>query len=116
MSTNQARVHIRLSAPRNKVPKWITLCRLRKCQGRTVLSCKQLAKRSRTKRGEIDYESVVKLAEGFNGADLRNICTEAGLFAIRDDRDYILEEDFMKAARKIAEVKKLESKLDYSKV
>jgi 26S proteasome regulatory subunit T4 len=69
-----------------------------------------------TKRGEIDYESVVKLADGFNGADLRNICTEAGLFAIRDDRDYILEEDFMKAARKISEVKRLESKLDYSKV
>lgn len=69
-----------------------------------------------TKRGEIDYESVVKLADGFNGADLRNICTEAGLFAIRDDRDYILEEDMMKAARKISEVKRLESKLDYSKV
>eukprot|EP01035_Chromulina_nebulosa_P017788 gene17788-23396_t len=69
-----------------------------------------------TKRGDIDYESVVKLAEGFNGADLRNVCTEAGLFAIRDDRDYVIEEDFMKAARKIAEVKKLESKLDYSKV
>jgi 26S proteasome regulatory subunit T4 len=69
-----------------------------------------------TKRGEVDYESVVRLADGFNGADLRNVCTEAGLFAIRDDRDYTLEEDFMKAARKIAEVKKLESKLDYSKV
>jgi 26S proteasome regulatory subunit T4 len=69
-----------------------------------------------TKRGEIDFESVVKLADGFNGADLRNICTEAGLFAIREDRDYVLEEDFMKATRKIAEVKKLESKLDYSKV
>lgn len=69
-----------------------------------------------TKRGDIDYESVVKLADGFNGADLRNICTEAGLFAIRQDRDYVLEEDFMKAARKIAETKKLESKLDYSKV
>jgi 26S proteasome regulatory subunit T4 len=53
---------------------------------------------------------VVKLADGFNGADLRNICTEAGLFAIRDDRDYILEEDLMKAARKISEVKRLESK------
>ncbi len=69
-----------------------------------------------TKRGDVDYDSVVKLAEGFNGADLRNICTEAGLFAIRDDRDYILEEDFMKATRKISEVKRLESKLDYSKV
>jgi 26S proteasome regulatory subunit T4 len=26
-----------------------------------------------TKRGDIDYKSVVKLAEGFNEADLRNI-------------------------------------------
>ena len=69
-----------------------------------------------SKRGDIDYESVVKLADGFNGADLRNICTEAGLFAIRDERDYVLEEDLMKATRKIAEAKKLESKLDYSKV
>ena len=69
-----------------------------------------------TKRGDIDYESVVKLADGFNGADLRNVCTEAGLFAIRENRDYVLEEDFMRATRKIAEVKKLESKMDYSKV
>jgi 26S proteasome regulatory subunit T4 len=69
-----------------------------------------------TKRGEIDYESISKLADGFNGADLRNICTEAGLFAIRGDRDYVLDEDFSAAARKIAVAKKLESKLDYSKV
>uniref|UniRef100_A0A7S3NMS8 AAA+ ATPase domain-containing protein n=1 Tax=Aureoumbra lagunensis TaxID=44058 RepID=A0A7S3NMS8_9STRA len=68
-----------------------------------------------TKRGNIDFESVCKLADGFNGADLRNICTEAGLFAIRADRDYTLEEDFMKAARKIAEHKKLESKATYDK-
>jgi 26S proteasome regulatory subunit T4 len=47
---------------------------------------------------------------------MRNVCTEAGLFAIRADRDYTLEEDFMKAARKILDNKKLESKLDYSKV
>jgi len=67
-------------------------------------------------RGEIDYESVVKLADGLNGADMRNVCTEAGLFAIRADRDYVLEEDFMKATRKIIDNKKLESKLDYSKV
>lgn len=69
-----------------------------------------------TKRGDIDFESVVKLADGLNGADMRNVCTEAGLYAIRADRDYVLEEDFMKAARKILDTKKLESKLDYSKV
>merc|ERR1719326_2243773 len=67
------------------------------------------------KQGEMDFEAVCKLAEGFNGADLRNVCTEAGLFAIRSDRDYVLEEDFVKAARKIAEVKKLESKAEYAK-
>lgn len=27
-----------------------------------------------------DYEAIVKLSDGFNGADLRNVCTEAGLF------------------------------------
>ena len=59
---------------------------------------------------------MVKLSDGFNGADMRNICTEAGMFAIRADRDYAIGEDFMKAARKIAENKKLESKLEYSKV
>ena len=26
----------------------------------------------------LDYESIVKLTDGFNGADLRNVCTEAG--------------------------------------
>lgn len=33
----------------------------------------------------------LQLADGFNGADLRNVGTEAGLFAIRADRDYVLE-------------------------
>ena len=41
-------------------------------------------------------QSVIKLGDGFNGADLRNICTEAGMFAIRDERDYVVQEDFMK--------------------
>ena len=54
-----------------------------------------------TKHGEIDYEAVSKLSEGFNGADMRNVCTEAGMNAIRAERDYVIQEDFMKAARKI---------------
>lgn len=69
-----------------------------------------------TKHGEIDHEAICKLAEGFNGADMRNVCTEAGMFAIRANRDYAEQEDFMKAVRKVADIKKLESKLDYDKV
>eukprot|EP01104_Vermistella_antarctica_P008931 TRINITY_DN2281_c0_g1_i1.p1 TRINITY_DN2281_c0_g1~~TRINITY_DN2281_c0_g1_i1.p1 ORF type:complete len:396 (-),score=103.44 TRINITY_DN2281_c0_g1_i1:118-1305(-) len=67
-----------------------------------------------TKRGDIDYEAIVKLADGFNGADLRNVCTEAGMFAIREEREWVTQNDFMKAVRKQAESKKLEGKLDSS--
>merc|ERR1712025_1236285 len=66
--------------------------------------------------GEIDWEAVVKLSDDFNGADLRNVCTEAGMFAIRAERDYVIEEDFMKAVRKVSDGKKLETKLDYKPV
>jgi len=68
------------------------------------------------KNGEIDWEAIVKLSEDFNGADLRNVCTEAGMFAIRAECDYVIEEDFLKAARKIADNKKLETKLEYKPV
>ena len=58
--------------------------------------------------GEIDWDSIVKLSDGFNGADLRNVCTEAGMFAIRESRMAIISEDFNKAVRKVGEAKKLE--------
>ncbi|CCC06098.1 unnamed protein product [Sordaria macrospora k-hell] len=66
--------------------------------------------------GDIDYESVVKMSDGLNGADLRNVVTEAGLFAIKDYRDAISQDDFNKAVRKVAESKKLEGKLEYQKL
>ncbi|KAK9354781.1 P-loop containing nucleoside triphosphate hydrolase protein [Lipomyces doorenjongii] len=68
------------------------------------------------KQGEMDYEAVVKMSDGFNGADIRNVVTESGFFAIRDDRDYIVQDDLMKAVRKVAEAKKLEGKLEYEKL
>ena len=66
--------------------------------------------------GEIDFESVVKMSDGLNGADLRNVVTEAGLFAIKDYRDAVNQDDFNKAVRKVAESKKLEGKLEYQKL
>ncbi|GKT36278.1 Probable 26S proteasome regulatory subunit 10B [Aduncisulcus paluster] len=65
---------------------------------------------------EVDFEPVVKMSDGFNGADLRNVCTEAGLFAIRDMRAKVSQYDFMRAVRKQKEMKKLETKLEYSKI
>ena len=68
------------------------------------------------KKGEIDLEALSKLCDGFNGADLRNVCTEAGMFGIRAEREYTINEDYVKAARKIKDTKKLESKLDYGTI
>ncbi|KAK6460098.1 putative 26S protease subunit [Scheffersomyces coipomensis] len=69
-----------------------------------------------SKQGEFDFEALVKMSDGFNGADIRNVITEGGFFAIRDDRDYILQNDLLKAVRKVADVKKLEGKLEYEKL
>ncbi|GME80014.1 unnamed protein product [Ambrosiozyma monospora] len=68
------------------------------------------------KKGEIDFEAAVKMSDGFNGADIRNVVTEAGFFAIREERDYIIQSDIMKAVRKMVDNKKLEGKLEYEKL
>ena len=38
------------------------------------------------------------------------------MFAIRAERDFVIEEDFLKAVRKVADNKKLETKLEYKPV
>lgn len=38
------------------------------------------------------------------------------MFAIRAERPYTIEEDFLKAARKVSDSKKLEGKMEYEKV
>ena len=65
---------------------------------------------------DIRYELLARLCPNSTGAEIRSVCTEAGMFAIRGDRDYVIDEDFFQAARKIKEAKKLETKIDYNKV
>mgnify|MGYP000722271350 CR=1 FL=1 len=49
---------------------------------------------------DVDLERIAKKTDGFSGADLKVICMEAGMFAIRDERDYVTQEDFEKAIKK----------------
>lgn len=49
------------------------------------------------------------------GSD-KGVFNLTGMFAIRADHEYVTQEDFMKAVRKVADSKKLESKLDYKPV
>jgi ATP-dependent 26S proteasome regulatory subunit len=41
------------------------------------------------------------LSEDLSGAEIRAVATEAGYFAIREDREVVSEEDFTKAIVKI---------------
>jgi len=64
----------------------------------------------------VNLDEVAERAENASGADLKAICTEAGMFAIRDERDYVEEEDFMRACEKVLgtyEEKDAESGLIY---
>ena len=50
----------------------------------------------------VDFESLADETEGFSGAELASLCTEAGMFAIRDERTEVLTEDFEEALEKVA--------------
>lgn len=41
---------------------------------------------------------------GFSGAEIKAVCTEAGYFAIRENRTYVKESDFINAIKKVKEV------------
>ncbi|WP_297508062.1 proteasome-activating nucleotidase [Thermococcus sp.] len=49
----------------------------------------------------VDLKVIAELTEGASGADLKAIATEAGMFAIRDRRDYVTQHDFLKAVEKV---------------
>jgi len=50
---------------------------------------------------KIEFKKLVNLTEGATGADIKAICTEAGMFAIRKDADMIINKDFIDAISKV---------------
>jgi proteasome regulatory subunit len=51
---------------------------------------------------EVDLREIAHLTDGKNGADLRAICMEAGMFAIRKEHEGITRSDFLNAIEKVA--------------
>ena len=47
------------------------------------------------------FRSLAEMTPEASGADIKAICTEAGMFAIRDDRTEIAMADFVEAWEKI---------------
>ncbi|WP_380674610.1 proteasome-activating nucleotidase Pan1 [Salinigranum sp. GCM10025319] len=50
---------------------------------------------------DVDFAHLAEIAEDASGADIKAICTEAGMFAIREDRTEIYMEDLVGAWEKV---------------
>jgi proteasome regulatory subunit len=50
---------------------------------------------------DVDYAALAEMAQEASGADIKAICTEAGMFAIRDERTEVAMADFENAYEKI---------------
>jgi proteasome regulatory subunit len=49
----------------------------------------------------VDFDVLAQRTDGATGADLKAMCTEAGMFAIREDRDAVTMTDFELAVDKV---------------
>ncbi|GAB6879823.1 proteasome-activating nucleotidase [Halorubrum gandharaense] len=52
---------------------------------------------------DVDTADIARELEGYSGADVASLATEAGMFAIRDDRTEVRREDFENAREKLAD-------------
>lgn len=50
---------------------------------------------------KVNSKRLIELMAGFSGADIRLVCTEAGYFAIRDNRTEVNHGDFLQAVAKV---------------
>ena len=50
---------------------------------------------------DIRYELLARLCPNATGAELRSVCTEAGMFAIRARRKVCTEKDFLDSVQKV---------------
>jgi len=60
---------------------------------------------------EVFYEELARSCEDFNGAQLKAVCVEAGMLALRRESTEIMHEDFVEAITVVAAKKK--GSLDY---
>lgn len=68
-------------------------------QGRTQIF--KIHTRAMNVERDIRYELLARLCPNSTGADIRSVCTEAGMFAIRSRRKTVTEKDFLDAVNKV---------------
>ena len=60
---------------------------------------------------DVNYKELARCTDGFNGAQLKAVCVEAGMLALRRESAQVMHEDFVEAITVVAAKKK--GSLDY---
>jgi proteasome regulatory subunit len=68
-------------------------------EGREIIF--QIHTRKMNLASDIDFDELAEMTPEASGADIKAICTEAGMFAIRDDRTEVTLDDFLEANEKL---------------
>src|SRR3989338_1893523 len=63
----------------------------------------------------VDIEKIIATIQDFSGAEVKSVCTEAGYFAIRNNRTRVVHDDFVKAVSKVKFAEESDGK-DYLKM
>lgn len=71
----------------------------------------QIHSRKMVVEGNVNFDELARSTEGFNGAQCKAVCVEAGMAALRKDRSMISQNDFMDGILEVLSRKK--SKLVY---
>lgn len=50
---------------------------------------------------KVKLKEIAGVMIDFSGAEIRAVCTEAGYFAIRENREFVTQDDFLKAIEKV---------------
>eukprot|EP00744_Colponema_vietnamica_P005246 GILI01007708.1.p1 GENE.GILI01007708.1~~GILI01007708.1.p1 ORF type:complete len:442 (-),score=123.89 GILI01007708.1:99-1424(-) len=66
----------------------------------------EIHSRKMTLHGGVNFEEVARSTEDMNGAQLKAVCVEAGMLALRHDRTYVCHEDFIEGVAVVQAKKK----------
>jgi len=69
------------------------------------------SKKMRVDLDDVNFEELARCTEDFNGAQMKAVCVESGMIALRREAKIIKHEDFMEAIQAVAAKKK--GSLDY---
>lgn len=69
-------------------------------------SIMQIHSRKMNVNKDVNFEELARSTEDFNGAQLKAVCVEAGMLALRNDRSEIVHEDFVEGVLAVQAKKK----------